>query len=260
MDSAPDFHTGFLTSIDGWQLVPELDLDAQEDWRRPGMGVYANTGLRGAVEALEANFLSVANWLGGPWFWPVATAFARAHPPSEGRLFLYGDGFPEFLGSLEHGDLPQHSSELAWIDWMCMRAHAAADHRPLSAATLTALPAEALLTLRLQVAPATRWRSGPAYPLVPLWRSTRAGHAESAMAGQTRLGVLVTRPDDAVLVNEVPLASLRLLEALADGLGLGAAAERALAQTPDAEPFELPLVLGPLLESGALVAPAELPH
>ncbi|MBT9458507.1 MAG: putative DNA-binding domain-containing protein [Burkholderiaceae bacterium] len=254
MDTSSDFHGRFLTSIDGWRLVSGLDVDAAELGHPPAMGVYANTGLRAAIEALEANFLSVANWLGGPWFWPVARAFARAHPPSEGRLFLYGDGFPEFLAELEHGDLGRCASELAWVDWMCMRAHAAADHLPLGATDLAALPAETLLDMRLQVAPSTRWRKSPDYALVALWRAARTGQMGSEFPAQPACGVLVTRPDDAVLVNEVPLASLSLLDALSAGLELGAAAEQAMRLTPPHEAFDLQQAIGALLDGGALSA------
>jgi hypothetical protein len=254
MDTSSDFHGRFLTSIDGWPLVSGLDVDAAELGPPPALGVYANTGLRAAIEALEANFLSVANWLGGPWFWPVARAFARTHPPSEGRLFLYGDGFPEYLATLERGDLGRCASELGWVDWMCMHSHAATDHHPLGAKDLAELPAEALMDLRLRVAPSTRWRRSPSYALIALWRAARMRQVGVESPAQAVCGVLVTRPDDAVLVQEVPLASLSLLDALAAGQDLGAAAEQAMHLTPPDEAFDLQKALGALLDSGALFA------
>lgn len=258
MNDTSDFYAQFLISIDGWQLHAGLDVDADLVVPPPSMAVYANTGLRAAIEALEANFLAVANWLGGPWFWPAATAFAREHPPSDGRLFLYGDGFPEFLASLEHTGLNRCTSDLAWVDWMCMRAHAAGDHLPLSATSLARLPADSLPGLQLKVAPATHWLPSPDYSLVKLWRSARAGQPSADDSPVAATGVLVTRPEDSVLVHEVPVASLHLLDALAAGQSLGEAATHASDLEPSNSHFDLLTALGALLEHGALLTPPEL--
>lgn len=255
MTSPSSFYTQFLTSIDGWHLLAGTDVEVGLAPAPAATAVYANTGLRAAIESLEANFLSVANWLGGPWFWPAATAFARAHPPQEGRLFLYGDGFPEFLASLEHAQLARYTSDLAWVDWMCMRAHAAGDHLTLTATRLATLSPDALPGLRLRVAPATHWKISPAYALVELWRSARAGHTEIEIKPQEATGVLVTRPEDSVWVHEVPLASLHLLDALAAGQCLGDAAAHAGSQEAPSRPFDLQAALSALLDYGALLMP-----
>lgn len=249
------FYTQFLTSIDGWHLLAGTDVEAGLAPAPAATAVYANTGLRAAIESLEANFLSVSNWLGGPWFWPAATAFARAHPPLEGRLFLYGDGFPEFLASLEHAQLARYTSDLAWVDWMCMRAHAAGDHLPLTATRLATVPAKALPGLQLKVAPATHWKVSPGYALVELWRSARAGHTEIEIKPKASAGVLVTRPEDEVWVHEVPIASLHLLDALAAGQSLGEAAAHASSQASSSHPFDLQAALSALLDNGALLMP-----
>ncbi|MGM9513455.1 HvfC/BufC family peptide modification chaperone [Roseateles sp. DB2] len=249
------FYTQFLTSIDGWHLLAGTDVEAGLAPAPAATAVYANTGLRAAIESLEANFLSVSNWLGGPWFWPAATAFARAHPPLEGRLFLYGDGFPEFLASLEHAQLARYTSDLAWVDWMCMRAHAAGDHLPLTATRLATVPAKALPGLQLKVAPATHWKVSPGYALVELWRSARAGHTEIEIKPKASAGVLVTRPEDEVWVHEVPIASLHLLDALAAGQSLGKAAAHASSQASSSHPFDLQAALSALLDNGALLMP-----
>ncbi|MBB2487529.1 putative DNA-binding domain-containing protein [Mitsuaria sp. WAJ17] len=249
------FYTQFLTGIDGWQLLVGTDVEAGLAPEPAAKAVYVNTGLRAAIESLEANFLSVANWVGGPWFWPAATAFARAHPPQDGRLFLYGDGFPDFLASMEHAHLARYTSDLAWVDWMNMRAHAAGDHLPLTATHLAMLPAEALPALQLKVAPATHWRASPGYALVELWRSARAGRTETEVELRDAAGVLVTRPDDEVWVHEVPLASLHLLDALAAGQNLADAAAHASSRESPERPFDLQAALGALLENGALQMP-----
>ncbi|PND38307.1 hypothetical protein C1O66_12755 [Paucibacter aquatile] len=253
--SPSSFYTQFLTSIDGWHLLAGTDVEAGLAPAPAATAVYANTGLRAAIEALEANFLSVAQWLGGPWFWPAATAFARAHPPQEGRLFLYGDGFPEFLAALEHAQLARYTSDLAWVDWMCMRAHAAGDHLPLTATRLATLPADALPGLQLKVAPSTHWKPAPGYALVELWREARAGRTEIEIKPQELTGVLVTRPEDHVWVHEVPLASLHLLEALASGQCLAEAAAHASSKASPDRPFDLQAALSPLLDKGALLMP-----
>ena len=47
---------------------------------QPGFAVYRNTVLRGCVDALAANYPTVATLVGGEWFEAAAGRFARAEP------------------------------------------------------------------------------------------------------------------------------------------------------------------------------------
>ncbi len=219
--------------------------------------VYANTGLRAAMDALAANFPSVVHALGGPAFEPLARTFAQTHPPYEGRLFLYGQGFPEFLASREVASLHVEVSELACIDGMVLQAHAAADHLPLNAAHLSAMPAEALPELQLQVAPSTHWRVLSKGAVLDRWHQARGSEADLSLSPESSIGLLVTRPEDSVGVHEVPLGSLRLLDALAAGQALAEAATQARELNASPEAFNLQAALGALLAHGALKAAPE---
>ncbi|MBL8277056.1 MAG: putative DNA-binding domain-containing protein [Pelomonas sp.] len=258
MASSSSFYSQFLLTIDGWALRADSGIDEPHAVQSGAMAVYANTGLRAAIEALESNFISVANWLGGPWFWPIASAFAKANPPRDGRLFMYGDGFAEFLSSLEHEGLNHCASDLARVDWMYLRAHVAADHIPLTAERLAAVPADALFDLRIPVAPATQWRLAPDFPLIALWRNARTGRSEPETPAQHQGGVLVTRPEDAVAVNDMPISSVHLLDALAAGQTLGEAAAHAAEEEGSGSEHILREALVALLEQGALCLPPEM--
>ena len=90
-----DFHARFLRAIDQWR-----DRDPPEaigGFAVPAFAVYANTGLRACIDALLAAYPSVVHTLGEAAFQPLAAQFARACPPKDPRMFLYGKGFADHL-------------------------------------------------------------------------------------------------------------------------------------------------------------------
>jgi hypothetical protein len=59
-----------------------------------GLAVYRNTIAKGCVDALAANFPTVASLVGDDWFRAAAALFAREHPPASAALLAYGEAFP----------------------------------------------------------------------------------------------------------------------------------------------------------------------
>src|SRR5260221_9277655 len=69
--------------------------------------VYRNTWLKGLLDALDANYPTVAMILGADLFKGVAQQFAHEHPTPTPVLALYGAGFPDFLARHDwSGDIP----------------------------------------------------------------------------------------------------------------------------------------------------------
>lgn len=95
------FQDGFSASLLGDCTTAELSpawltsLQAQ-----PGFAVYRNTVLKACMDALQANYPSVCQAVGDEWFRGVAAVYARAHPPTDGRLMDYGAGFADFCRPL----------------------------------------------------------------------------------------------------------------------------------------------------------------
>ena len=68
---------------------------------QPGFQVYRNTVIAGWVDALQANFPTVCQFVGEDWFRAMAREYALSHPPSEPALVRYGAHLPAFLAGFE---------------------------------------------------------------------------------------------------------------------------------------------------------------
>jgi hypothetical protein len=249
-----DFHSGFMRAVDRWRdgRVP----DGFGGLSHPAFAVYANTGLRACIDALQAAYPSVVRVLGEAAFRPLATRFARARPPTDARLFLYGEGFAEHLRALEPEWTWPHLADLARIDRQRAEAHAAFDAPVLSSAELALLPAEVLEATVLVPTPATRWHHSPHAPVLDLWAVSGQGNVAVQSIRWRGQAVLITRPDDEVLVHELPLAGVALLEACASAQPPGAAAAAAQAADPG---VDLQALFTTLFGQGAFRALAPRP-
>lgn len=256
MNQCTDFHSRWLAAIDAWRSGALPD-GALPEVFEPGFAVYANTGLQACIAALEANFPSVARWLGEPWFRRLAIRFARLHPPTDSRLILYGETFPDFLRQCEPGSDWPYLQHLAQLDRMWTQAHVAANAVPLDFARWAARDPETLGAARLHVAPATHWHGDSTLPVWDLWSTARAnalGHSSAPWRGQA---VLITRPADEVLWCEIDFAGCTFLQACARGLPLADAAEATLQAAPEAD---LQVLLSTLFAQGAFAEEAPTPY
>ena len=130
------------------------------------------------------------------------------------------------------------------------RAYHAADAEPLAAADLAAVPAERLGDLVLEPHPSLALLRSP-HPVVTIW-AMNAGEQEVGPVDQIAAeDALVLRPRLEVAVHRLPHGGAAFLEALAGGLTLGEAAERAAA---DDTRFDLTANLASLVGSGAVIA------
>ena len=53
--------------------------------------------VKGCIDVLQANYPAILRLVSEEWFRAVAALHARAQPPGDTRLLLYGIGFPQFL-------------------------------------------------------------------------------------------------------------------------------------------------------------------
>lgn len=194
---------------------------------QPGFAVYRNTVMRGAVDALAANFPTVLQLVGLEWFEAAATAFVRSRLPEEGGLAAYGLGFAEFLESFAPAGALPYLGGVARLDRAWTEAHLAADAPVLAAASLAGLAPEALLDVALVPHPSARWLSFDAVPTFTIWRHHRERRPlDDDMAWQEESG-LVVRPSGEVTWLAIDADAAAFLEACARGLAFAEAAERA---------------------------------
>ncbi|MEJ8835362.1 DNA-binding domain-containing protein [Ramlibacter sp. AN1133] len=228
-------------------------VEPQPAWSHPALAVHRNTVLKGCVDTLEANFPAVARLVGSDWFRAAAVAYARAHPPTDVRLFVYGDdGFGAFLQALASAASLPYLAGVARLDTLWRAVHVAADAPPLQAASLAAVAPEALAARVLRPHPATRWAWFDAVPVPSIWSRNRGdapAPGELAWHGE---GLLLTRVDGAVRWQPLARGGCDFLDACAAGLGLGHAAERAMTDPAT----DVATLLATLLQAGAFTDPA----
>lgn len=216
---------------------------------QPGFAVYRNTVTQGSLDALRANYPTVRQLLGGDCFDGSALAFMRRHPPSDGQLLLYGEGFASHLAHWAPTAALPYLPDVARLDRLWTESHSAADAPLPNAAHLVALPPEALGGLHLRPHPAARWLWCAEHPAYTLWQRHREALPLAAPLTWQGEGALLTRPGAAVGWCALPAAGCTLLDLCATGLPLGEAAAATLGQHPGAD---LGALLAQLLRAGAL--------
>ncbi|NUQ17030.1 MAG: DUF2063 domain-containing protein [Sphingomonas sp.] len=215
--------------------------------------VYRNTWLKGLLDALAANFPTVAMLLGPELFRDVAVEFAREHPANSPVLALYGAEFPDFVGDRLGGDIP-YLRDVAALERLWTESFFAADADALAPAQYAALRPAQLLGLQVGVHPATRiarFRT----PAVTIWKAHRSdGHFEEIEPDWRPEGALVTRRDLSVDVMAVDDATYHILVEIERGRTVGAAIGSAAEACPGSD---LARALTTIIESGALTAAAQ---
>ena len=212
---------------------------------QPAFAVYRNTVMKGCVDALEANFPSVARLVGSDWFRAAAALHVAEAPPRDGRLLHYGAQFPDFLRSFAPAaDLP-YLCGVAQLDALWLDAHVAADAPVLAPASLTGLPPETLGDTVLALHPATHWRWFEDHPIYTLWQRNRPSGASPANGGEDAAqhadidwqaeGALLTRCDGVVRWQHASRADCAFLHACAEGMPLAEAAAAASTTEPGAD-------------------------
>lgn len=127
------FHAAFAAALAGRPetMWPEL---VDGDQGSAGLAVYRNTAIRARIDALQANYPTVAELTGDEWFRAAACAFAEEAPGSDPVMAAYGEGFPGWLQRFAPaGSLP-FLAPVARLDRAWTEAHLAADAMPLTTA------------------------------------------------------------------------------------------------------------------------------
>jgi hypothetical protein len=216
---------------------------------QPGFSVYRNTVMKGCVDALQANYPSVAQLVGEEWFRAAAAIYVRANLPRHPMLADYGASFGDFLTRFEPAaDLP-YLAGVARLDRFWTEAHVARDEEAVAPAEVASLTSEELARTVLRPHAAARWAWFDDQPIFTIWRRNRepGGDDLSDIDWQGE-GALVVRPGGAVEWHALDRAGCAFLDACAAGQPLGGAAAAALHVEPETD---LAKLLARLLEAGA---------
>ena len=210
---------------------------------QPGFAVYRNTPLKAGVDALIANYPTIDTILGNEAFGAVGLIYARQFRPVSPILCDYGAGFADFLAASPLAEDLPYLADVARIDRLWTEAFFAADAPALDRALIASLADRIVLHpaschLWLDTPAATIWlahQQAPFKAIEPVWQGE---------------GVHVTRSEGAVAVELVSAADIVLLDALAGGATILAAAEAMLAAFSDAD---LAAIFARLLHRSALM-------
>lgn len=217
---------------------------------QPGFAVYRNTVMKGAIDALQANYPAVARLVGEEWFRAAAAVYVRSSPPARATLLYYGEGFAEFLAGFGPARELPYLPDVARLDRFWTEAHAAAAEQPVIAGDVARLSPATLARAVLRPHASARWAWFEGSPIVTIWRRNREpDHGTGVTDLDWRAeGVLVVRPYGVVESHNLDRTCCTFLDACATGASLAEAAAAALKADPR---VDLSRLMAQLLEAGA---------
>ena len=222
-----------------------------------GLTVYRNTGIKGCVDALAAQFPTVERVVGPAWLAAAAAVHAEAHPPRTASLLAYGSAFPDWLdGFGPAADMP-FLAGLARLDYLWTEASLAEDAPALDAAAVSRLSPESFVHRALVVHPAARFAAFESgIPDLRLALQPPAAPPEALDLEAEPQALLLTRPALDVTAHRIGAGAQALLAACASGMSVQDAALAALVAEPS---VPLAAVFADLLSAGAFTSLRTLP-
>lgn len=224
---------------------------------QPGFAVYRNTVLKGCIDALQANYPSVARLVGDEWFRAAAAEFVCGHLPAHPALIDYGAGFAQFLAAFAPAAELPYLPGVAVLDRCWTESHIAADDPRLEASTLAALSQSSLAELALKPHAAARWRWFDEQPICTIWRRNRGDGDPAADLDWRSEGALLTRPGADVQWASLGAGGTAFLDRCAAGASIEQATSATLRIEPD---IDLANLIHQLLAAGAFSALVPATH
>lgn len=233
MTSLAAFQDAFVAALAERAAAPIAGWLPGGEVEPAGLSVYRNTIAKGGVDALAANFPTVASLVGDDWFRAAAALFVREHPPASAALLAYGEAFADWLTRFPPADDQPYLPAMARLDRMWTMALFAPEARPLPAEAFD-LPPDVLAAARPRLHPslAFAWFDSG---LPGLWLAARQPAPGEMTLGEAPEGVLIVRPEDTVLSRLLDRAGFAFLAAARDGASLGEAITAAAHADPAAD-------------------------
>ena len=239
----PVGQTEFTNAIlDASVAVPEglTDPEGRPAGRR--FSVYRNNVAVSLTEALETGFPTLHKLVGDAFFKAMAGVYLRAHPPRSPLMMQFGQDMPAFLeGFAPVASLP-YLADVARLELALRASYHAADPQPFDPARLQQIPADALMTSRIEIAAPVQLLRSP-YPIHAIWLHNMQ-NGPKPVPGAEAVAVLRPRFDPAL--HLITVDQYDFLSALSSGASLGEALEAT------SEAFDLGQTLGLLLANQSI--------
>jgi hypothetical protein len=216
-------YRGYLLSGDSAPLAPTIVADSFDGPER--LAIYRNNFLISLAEALKANFPVTLQLLGTDFFEQAARRFVLAQPPRRPCLFEYGAGFADHLRDLPHLATRPYIVDMARFEFARIAAYNASVEPAVTPETLIGLSPERLEALAIRRARHAVIIAVRA-PVLALWQAHQIAEPDFTAIDMTaRLhALLVCRPDQALMYQELDLSASAFLLAAEHETSLGTAA------------------------------------
>jgi hypothetical protein len=215
---------------------------------QPAFAVYRNTVMKGCIDALQANYSTVARLVGEEWFRAAAALYVRETLPADPTLLRYGASFADFVARFEPAAELPYLPGVARLDRLWTEAHAAPDETALDPAAVAALAPDDLACVIVRPHAAARWAWFEEGPIHTIWSRNRTDSTPDGDIDWRPEGALLARPRDTVKWQALDAAGCAFLDACAAGGTLDRAAQAALEVQENADLAQL---MSTLLVSGA---------
>lgn len=227
------------------ELAAAIDIPS-----RGPVGIYRNTVMLGAMEALADNYPVVRRLVGAEMFDAMAVDHSQCCPPRSPVMALYGAGFSDWIGNQPFAaDIP-YLADVARIERLFCKSLFAADEPVAALEDFQGINDWTQIRIRLHPAAQFDWLTSPA---MTIWLAHQQEDPPQLSAEWAAGGALFTRPWGCVVGRPIDRASHRFLFGLRLGETAGAAALATAALYPDADVGAL---FATLVQTGAFAAPS----
>jgi hypothetical protein len=245
------FHAAFAEALEGHTdaLLPQM---AGDERSQAALAVYRNTATKARIDALQANYPTIAEITGEEWFRAAARAFTDEAPGADPAMAAFGEGFPAWLEQFAPARSLPYLAPVARLDRAWTEAHLAPDAALFTAGQAAALgPALAGTVVTLHPS-LSLFRFDWSVP--SLWLAHRYpemdGHLEWRPASEA---LMIWRPTLEVKARRLAPAEHAFLQACKLGRPLAVAG--AAAQAGQAGPVDVQSLFSDLIHAGAFAAP-----
>lgn len=169
------------------------------------------------------------SWLAGERFKTAAAqAFVRAHPPAAPCIAEYGADYPDFLASRAGAERLPYLRAFAELEWHLGQVSIAVDQPPLTIESLASIDASELPDHRLTLQGGLRYCTA-AWPIDDLIKQYLSGAAPERYAfNPTDVHLEIRGGRGDFRIERLAQLEFVFRSAVANGVTIGAAAERAL--------------------------------
>jgi hypothetical protein len=215
------------------------------------LAIYRHHVVATLTDVLTSTYPVICRLVDPRFFAYAAHDYIREHLPASPCLFEYGTSFPEFLAAFPPCRHLEYLADVARLEWALHAARHADDPPALEPAQLASVPTHETPWLVLQLHPSVAFIGSP-WPIDRIWRANQPGSDPEATvdlaAGEARLEIRCQGDDVVFRTLDAPTFAFR--RALAEGLPLAGAADRALTLQPD---FPLTAAVRNLLDENIVV-------